>query len=81
MVGVFGEAKTIAAGVEDESTSGEGAKLTASTFAAKPPADLTKVSSPIGEGFKNSSDFEPPIAPASAFTITYSTPRRWKIRS
>ena len=81
MVGVFGESLTAAAGVSAEAISSAWENRIASTFAAKPPADRTKVSSPIGDGQRNSSDFEPPMAPASAFTITYSRPRRLKIRS
>ena len=42
----------------------------ASTFAAYPPAERTNVSSPMAVGCRNSSLRLPPIAPASALTIT-----------
>ena len=70
MVGVFGDSWISAAGVFEASISSATSNRIASTFAAKPPEERTKVSSPIGAGHKNSSDFEPPIAPASALTIT-----------
>ena len=35
----------------------------------------------MGLGCKNSSERDPPIAPDMADTITYSSPRRVKIRS
>ena len=44
--------------------------VTASALAAYPPGEATKVSSPIGEGCKNSSEREPPMAPLIAETMT-----------
>ena len=70
MVGVFGEGCTTAAGKPSIEVGSGATVLTASTFAAYPPAERTKVSSPIGLGDKNSSDALPPMAPASALTIT-----------
>lgn len=46
------------------------AVVNASTLAAYPPSVRTEVSSPIAVGCRNSSLFDPPIAPASALTIT-----------
>jgi hypothetical protein len=54
--------------------------VTASTFAAYPPSETTKVSSPTGVGWRNSSEREPPIAPASAWQITVGSPSRSKVR-
>ena len=81
MVGVFGESKTTGAASASKGTGSAGAVLNASTFAAYPPADRTKVSSPIAVGCRNSSLRAPPISPLSAATMTYSRPRRWKMRS
>ena len=55
--------------------------VTASTFAAYPPADRTKVSSPTAEGCMNSSEREPPMAPEVAETATTGSPSRSKIRT
>jgi hypothetical protein len=70
MVGVSGESNTTGSG-RPSTGSGSGASVVnASTLAAYPPAERTNVSSPIGVGCRNSSLFEPPIAPASASTMT-----------
>ena len=53
--------------------------VTASTLAAYPPGERTKVSSPTVVGCRNSSLLDPPIAPDIAETITYSRPSRSKI--
>ncbi len=81
IVGVSGESKTSAAGTP-EASRGAGARVrNASTFAAYPPGERTKVSSPTGVGCMNSSLRDPPIAPAWAETIAKSSPRRAKTRS
>ncbi len=80
-MGVFGESKITASGCPSIGSDSGATVVKASTLAAYPPAERTKVSSPMGVGCRNSSDFEPPIAPASAATMTYSRPRRVKMRS
>ena len=53
----------------------------AATVDASPGAGRTKVASPIGVGCRSSWLRGPPISPLSAATMTYSRPRRVKIRS
>ena len=56
--------------------------VTASVFAEYSHAEQrTNVSSPTSIGARNSSLMEPPIAPLIAFTITYGSCRREKMRS
>ena len=69
MVGVLGVSNTSSAG----KSLLAGASITvfiASTFAAYPHfSQRTYVSSPVGHGARNSSDLDPPIAPAIALTM------------
>ena len=79
IVGVFGVSSSSRAGVAVESTASTFVTI-ASTLAAKPhEGQSTYVSSPVGHGAKNSSDFEPPIAPETALTMLYLRPRRSKV--
>ncbi len=80
MVGVSGVSSTCAAGASSNGTGSGTGVVTASTLAAYPPGERTKVSSPIGVGMRNSSLREPPIAPDIAATITYSSPSRVNTR-
>ena len=81
IVGVAGESNTTGAGNPSMLRASGTTERKASTFAAYPPSVRTKLSSPIGVGCKNSSLRDPPIAPASACTITYSSPSLSKMRS
>ncbi len=81
MVGVSGVSRTTAAGASSQLTGSGATVVTASTLAAYPPAERTKVSSPCGLGWRNSSLAEPPMAPETAETMTYSRPRRSKMRT
>jgi hypothetical protein len=70
MVGVAGVSSTCASGSPSNGIDSGTTVRTASTLAAYPPAERTKVSSPIAVGCRNSSLFDPPIAPDIAETIT-----------
>ena len=70
MVGASGVGTSTGAGTPDASTGSGTGVVTASALAAYPPGEATKVSSPIGEGCKNSSEREPPMAPLIAETMT-----------
>jgi len=79
MVGVSGVSWTCAAGASTYGSGSGAATCTASTLAAYPPAEATKVSSPFSATARNSSLAEPPMAPEVACTMTYSKPSRLKI--
>lgn len=81
IVGVSGESNTTGAPIPLASIGSPGVETYRSTFAAYPDGATTNVSSPTSVGCRNSSLFEPPIAPASAATMTYSRPSRRKMRS
>ena len=74
-----GVSSTCAAGASSYAIGAGGGTLTASTLAAYPPGERTKVSSPFSATARNSSLAEPPIAPDMACTMTYSKPSRLKI--
>ena len=79
IVGVFGVSKISIAG-DFSPLNGATLVTIASTFAAYPQAlHRTYVSSPVGHGAKNSSDFDPPIAPLIAETMLYLRPNRSKV--
>ena len=79
IVGVFGVSR-ISIAPAAFAVNGLTAVVIASTFAAYPQSlQRTYVSSPVGHGAKNSSDFEPPIAPLMAETMLYFSPRRSKV--
>ena len=79
IVGVFGVSK-ISIAPAALPVNGLTAVTIASTFAAYPQSlQSTYVSSPVGQGAKNSSDFEPPIAPLIAETMLYLRPKRSKV--
>ena len=79
IVGVFGESKASIAGTLEESSSSTLVTI-ASTFAANPHlGHNTYVSSPVGQGARNSSDLDPPMAPDTALTMLYFIPRRSKV--
>src|SRR6218665_3481174 len=81
IVEVFGVSTVCAAGSPTVGRAAGAWVKYASTFAAYPPSVRTKLSSPMGVGYRNSSLLEPPMAPASAWTMTYSSPSRVKMRS
>ena len=79
IVGVLGESKASIAGTADESWASTFVTI-ASTFAANPHCGHnTYVSSPLGQGARNSSDLDPPMAPETALTMLYFIPSRSKV--
>ncbi len=71
IVGVSGVSSACAAGASSYDVGSGGRTRTASTLAAYPQTlHSTNVSSPMSAFARNSSDFEPPMAPECADTMT-----------